>query len=70
MTTLHPKAASTGIGSALALLVLWILSYWVDIPTEVAVGITGIIATFCAWLAPWIPQPKPAATETTTVVTK
>jgi uncharacterized membrane protein YfcA len=60
MLTLHPKTASAGIGGSVALIVLWVMSYWVDVPPEIAAAATLIIATFCAWLAPWLPKAKPA----------
>lgn len=58
MLTLHPKTAGTGVGGALALLILWIVSYWVDVPAEVAAAITLIAAAFVSWMASWVPQPK------------
>lgn len=63
MLTLHPKTAGTGVGGALALLILWIVSYWVDVPAEVAAAITLIAAAFVSWMAAWVPQPKNGGTK-------
>lgn len=57
--TLHPKAAGAGIGGALAVVILWALSYVVDVPPEVAGGFVAIIGTGCAWLAPWFAKHRP-----------
>ena len=56
---LHPKVAAGGIGGAVALIVLWGLSYAVTIPPEVAGAFTLVISTLCAWLAPWFQTIKP-----------
>lgn len=61
MLTIHPKAAGAGIGGALAVIILWAMSYGVVVPPEVAAAFTAVIAGVCAWLAPWVPTAKPAA---------
>ena len=58
MLTIHPKAAGAGIGGALAVIILWAMSYGVEVPPEVAGAFTAVIAAVCSWLAPWIPAPK------------
>lgn len=58
MLTLHPKTAGAGVGGALALIVLWVMSYWVDVPPEVAAAGTAVVGAFVSWLASWVPQPK------------
>ena len=37
-----PKVAAAGIGGAVAVIVVWILSAWVDVPAEVAAAIAAI----------------------------
>jgi hypothetical protein len=49
---LHPKVAAVGIGSYLAVTVVWAIKHWIDIPPDVAVAISGAIVTVCGWLAP------------------
>ena len=63
MLTLHPKTAGAGIGGALALVILWIVSYWVDVPPEVAAAIAVMSSAFISWLASW--KPRGEATTTT-----
>ncbi len=57
---LHPKTAAAGLSSALALIILWGVSYGIKVPPEVAAAFTAVLGFFGAWLAPWIPQAPPA----------
>jgi len=56
---LHPKVAAGGMGGALALIVLWAMSYGVTVPVEVGSAFTGVIILVCAWLAPWFASVRP-----------
>jgi len=49
---IHPKVAGGTLSGALALIILWALSYWVIVPPEVAAAFTLLLGSVGAWLAP------------------
>jgi len=49
---IHPKVAGGTLSGALALIVLWALSYWVVAPPEVAAAFTLLLGGIGGWLAP------------------
>ncbi len=57
---LHPKVAATGASGAVALVILWAVSYAIVVPPEVAAAFTALVGFLGSWLAPWIPQAPPA----------
>lgn len=59
---LHPKVAAGGLSGAVALIVLWGLSYVVKVPPEVAASFTLVLSFVGGYLAPWIPKPPAAPT--------
>jgi hypothetical protein len=49
---LHQKVAGGGLSGALALIILWVLSYWVKVPVEVGSAFTLLLSFAGAWLSP------------------
>jgi hypothetical protein len=49
---IHPKVAGGTLSGAVALIVLWALSYWIVVPPEVAAAFTLALASIGGWLAP------------------
>lgn len=49
---LHPKVAGGTLSGALALIVLWGLSYALVVPPEVAAAFTLVLSFVGGWLAP------------------
>lgn len=49
-----PKASSAGLGGALSVIVIWVLSsiYQIEIPPEIASAITTVVAFGAAYIAP------------------
>lgn len=56
---LHPKTAGGGLSACVALIALWIASYWIDVPPEVAASFTAILGFIGAWLSPVIANEAP-----------
>lgn len=49
---IHPKVAGASLSASLSLIVLWAISYWVDVPVEVAAAFTAVLGFAGGWLAP------------------
>ena len=58
---LHPKTAGGGLTACLALIILWAISYWVTVPTEVAAAFTAALGFIGAYLAPVMTPPDAPA---------
>lgn len=57
---IHPKVGAAGIGSSVAVIVLWGLHFLGFIPAPVQDAIAGLIVVAASWLAPHLPaEPKP-----------
>lgn len=50
--TIHPKVAGSSLSGALAIVILWAISFAVDVPPEVAAAFTAILSFIGGWLAP------------------
>jgi len=49
----HPKTAAAGIGGALAVIIVWVLSLFsIDVPPEVAAALTTILSFGASYLIP------------------
>ncbi len=59
--TLHPKVASAGLAGAVALIILWGISYVLVVPPEVAAAFTVVLSFAGGYLAPIVQREKPAA---------
>lgn len=55
----HPKAAGAGMSGALAVIILWAISYGVTVPLEVGAAFTAVLSYAGAWLAPWFASVHP-----------
>lgn len=58
---LHPKTAGGGLSACVALIVLWIASYWLVVPPEVAASFAAVVGFVGAWLSPVVEKEGPGA---------
>jgi hypothetical protein len=56
---IHPKVAGGTISSALTLIIVWVASYWVTVPTEPAIALSVVLGFVGGWLTPPGPSPAP-----------
>ena len=50
--TIHPKVAGAAVASQLALIGVWVVQHWVEIPPEIAGYIVSVAVAAGGWLSP------------------
>jgi hypothetical protein len=59
--TIHPRVAASSLGGSLSLILLWGISFLIDVPPEVAAAFTLVICAVCGWGVPAAPSAAPVA---------
>ncbi len=50
--TIQPKVAGGVVGSQVALIIIWVVGHWWDVPPEVGFYIVSVAAALGGWLSP------------------
>lgn len=50
--TIHPKVSAAAVAAQLALIGVWVVQHWVDVPPEIVGYIVAIASAVGGWLAP------------------
>lgn len=59
LLNLHPKVAGTGLASALALIILFVVGHWWVVPINVSSAFTAVLAFAGGYFAPMLTAPPP-----------
>ncbi len=63
---LHPKVAGSGLTGALALIILWGVSYAITVPVEVGAAFTVVLSFVGGYFAPIIAKEQPGVNQSFT----
>jgi endonuclease IV len=63
MNGISPKVsnatATAGVGSNVAVILLWALNHWITVPPEVAAAVTGLVGIVCTFLGGYLSSHDP-----------